>query len=444
MSLAKLSPKNLIIPASTLDEAWDALNPLPLDFQHDPQRAKAMYIPHAVRMDPDTKKIMLTPSKVLSRRLLKSIGPMKAFLSGHVGSGKSTELRDLATRREITAAFFPIILEVEAGYWDVLDDAQLLFLMACTIYDYGQKEGLLRHSDIWSRPFRALEDSFFGLSGARPREATVGLEFDLIFVRLKQELKFDEQRREQFRELGKSRMFVLAQLLEGLVVDMQQTAQLSGQGREPLLLIDDLDKVRLPAAQENTFRKKPSVLFEPPLRIVYTLPAGVAFDECPKMIREVLVHLYPAPMLKKAPDAYDPEGFVNEVGLNFLQQALDNRVKPGLFQPEAVRIAAVYSGGVLRNFFGLLRSGIDVADENEMSVVDALVMRAAVKAARLSESQSLHKKHYDTLAEVHRTNFLPHGDAAYLDQSWVMECFNDKLWYEANPLLWKLLDPTHA
>jgi hypothetical protein len=32
-------------------------------------------------------------------------------------------------------------------------------------------------------------------------------------------------------------------------------------------------------------------------------------------------------------------------------------------------------------------------------------------------------------------------DRRYLDESRVLECYNDKTWYEVSPLLWKLLEP---
>jgi hypothetical protein len=159
------------------------------------------------------------------------------------------------------------------------------------------------------------------------------------------------------------------------------------------------------------------------------------------------VHLYPVPILKKqsldAP-TFDPEESINEVGLPFLHAVLRSRVAEGLFDAEAVRKAAVYSGGVLRSFFWLLRAGIDVARDNGLAAVDDRAMRVAIKNERLNESQALRDTHYKALAEVHRTNDLAGGaDGAYLDYSYVIECYNDKVWYEANPLLWKLLDPSH-
>ncbi len=443
MSLLRTPLNQLKFPVGTFDEALDALYPGPLDFTNDPQTAARLYQQHAARIDPTTGIAVTSPSEKLSRRFLKSTAHQKAFLSGHVGGGKSTELRQLIALPKINKAFFPILLDIEPGYLDTLDVAQLLFLMSAAVMVYAKAHGLLSNRKLWDEPLQALDESLGGSGGTRLREHTFGVDVDLGVLKVKEELKFDEVRRQQFRELGANRMFVLAQLLAGLIGDLLETARKRNDLREPLLVIDGLDKVRVPQAQENTFRQKTSVLFEPPLRVVYTIPVGVAFHNCPKSIRDTLLHLYPAPTLKKAPGCFDPEQVPNSVGLDFLRKVLDTRVAPGIFDPAAVDMASMYSGGALRNFFWLLRAGIDLAESNNMRIVDIRVMRAAVKEARLSESQSLHEEHYIKLAKVHQTNFLPDGDAVYLDQSWVFECFNDKLWYEANPLLWKVLDPGH-
>lgn len=442
--LTSRPPQSLALaPATTLRGAWYALDPLPLDFAQQPNLARSRYVPHAAHIDTETQMSVLSPSKALTKALLKSTREMKSFLSGHVGSGKSTELRKIATSEEIVAEFFPITLEIEAGYWEALDISQLLFLMACAIYDYGNNAKLLNHRELWKEQFEAMLDVFLGPLGLQPREGTVGVEFNLVFVKLKTELKLGEQQREKFRELSKTRFSILTDLLGGLVADLQTSAQTKGDRREPVLFIDDLDKVRSEKPQQDTFRTNPSAFFEPPLRVVYTVPTGVAFNDCPQLFRDKILHLYPAPTLKKARNLYNPENVANDAGINFMEQVLKTRIGPSIFDPEAIRLAAIYSGGVLRNFFRLLRTAIDVAEDNDRDTVDKMVMGVAIKSARLNESMSLHEDQYKTLAKVHETNFLAHGNARYLDQSWVFECFNDKVWYEANPLLWKLLDPEH-
>lgn len=430
------------IPATTLVEALDALEPEPLAFQGNHPSGEKLYIPPPARMDGDEGLRVAGPGETLLRALLDSTFSTKRFLSGHVGSGKSTELNRLAADERIQTAFFPILLEIEEGYRQNLNIAQLLYLMACELFAYADKNKLLSETDAWAAPFRDLDQRLFGEAGLRATQGTTGVELSLFFVKLRQELKFEEKWRRRFRELGETQLTLLLDLVRGLVLDIETTASRRGDGRSPLLLIDDLDKVSEPEPQEDVFRKNTSSLFSPPLRIVYTVPTGVAFERCPLPLRQTLVHLYPAPVLKKAPSSFEPEEAINEIGLHFLQTVLSSRVAPGLFDTEAIRKAAAYSGGVLRNFFWLLRTSIDIARDNDLQVVDGRVMRVAIKTLRLRESQALRGIHYKALAEVHRTNDLTGGaDGSYLDDSRVIECFNDKIWYEANPLLWKLLEP---
>lgn len=429
--------------ATTLSEALDALVPEPLQFEGDRPNGNVLYAPRPERFEEGLR--VRGPAEALEKRLLGSTSTTKVFLSGHVGSGKSTEIRRLAAKPAIRDAFSPIFLAVEEGYRQHLDIAQLLYLMACALFDFGQNRGLLSGENAWTAPLRDLDQRLFGDAGHHAKQGAISAELDLLFVKVRKELKLEEKRRRQFREIGETQLTILLDLVKGLDLDIRKNLTLQGNARSPLLLVDDLDEVREPAAQEDIFRKNVSVLFDPPLRILYTMPTGVAFDRCPPALRQARVHLYPVPILKKqvpGSPIFDPEESINEVGLPFLDAVLRSRVAPGLFDGGAVRKAAVYSGGVLRTFFHLLRLGIDVARDNDLGTVDERVMRVAIKNERLDESQAMREEHYEALAEVHRTNGLSQEtDGQYLDDSYVIECSNDKVWYAANPLLWALLEP---
>jgi hypothetical protein len=429
-------------PATTLADALDALDPQPLEFEGEHANGAVLYAPRPARIEDGLT--VAGPADTLRRRLLGSAAATKVFLSGHVGSGKSTEIKRLQAAREIRGAFSPIFLAIEEAYRLQLDIAQLLFLIAAALLEHARKEQLVSqdNDNAWLGPLRELDRRIFGASGVQVQEGTVGVEIDLFLVRLRDELKLEERRRRQFREIGETDLTILTSLIGGIDLDIRKNLVLRGDSRSPLLLIDDLDKVREPGPQEDVFRRNLPALLGLPLRVLFTVPTGVAFDRCPSALREALVHLYPVPILKKAPASFDPEEAINEVGLPFLDAVLRTRVAPGLIDAEAIRKAGVYSGGVLRTFFRLLRAGIELARYNNLGAVDGRVMKVAIKDVRLNETLPLREAHYRALAEVHRTNQLAGGaDGSYLDYSYAIECYNDKVWYEANPLLWLLLKP---
>lgn len=432
-----------VAPVKTLADAFDVLDPLPLEFE-GANASAAWYAPRPERFEDDGLRVA-GATEMLQRRLLHSAAATKVFLSGHVGSGKSTEIKRLAASEPIKKAFSPIFLAIEFDYWQHLDIAQLLFLMAGALFDFARRNGLLSEENAWAEPARELELRLVGEKGARLSQGTLAIELDLFLVKLRKDLVFQEQRRNQFSEMAKKDLTILVDLIRGLDLDIRRGLAVKGDSRSPLLLIDDLDKLRDSGPQDSVFRQNLAALLGLPLRVLYTVPTAVAFDRCPPGLPELLVHLYPIPILRKAPGSFDPEEAVNEVGLPFLHAVLRSRVEDGLFDAAAVRRAGVYSGGVLRMFFRLLRAAIEIARYNDLERVDGRVMQVAIKQQRLSETMSLRDPHYKALAEVHRTNRLSEGaDGSYLDYSYVIECFNDKVWYEANPLFWLLLRPDAA
>ena len=120
---------------------------------------------------------------------------------------------------------------------------------------------------------------------------------------------------------------------------------------------------------------------------------------------------------------------------------MDRRVGKGLVEPDAIRIAAIYSGGVLRDFFRLLRAGILLALYNDMPTVDGVAMGYAIAEERRHESIGLYGPDYQALIHVHQTNDLPSvGDRRYLALSRVIESFNGTVWFDASPILWQALE----
>jgi hypothetical protein len=114
---------------------------------------------------------------------------------------------------------------------------------------------------------------------------------------------------------------------------------------------------------------------------------------------------------------------------------------PGLFDDASVQLAAIYSGGVLREFFRLLRSAVMLARHNKLATVEHRAVRGAVRDERLRETMGLLSSDYQALLEIHRTHEIAQdAQRRYLDEARVLECYNGDTWYEVSPLLWKSLE----
>jgi len=281
-----------------------------------------------------------------------------------------------------------------------------------------------------------------GEAGVAGPATGTALELNVLFFKLRQEMKFSGERRRLLREIGETQQTLLIDLLKSLTEDVTSALLKQGHGRSLLLLVDDLDKVRSVAQQKEIFDANLAFLLNVPFHVLYTVPTGVVFGPNRVDVRRSLEHLYPIRVLDKAPRSYDPERAFIPGSDTFFRNAVDRRAEPRLFDDEAVRLAAIYSGGVLREFFRLLRTAVRLARHNRLELVNAPALRGAVRDERRRESMGLLTPDYEALRAIHETHGLASDEARrYLDEGRVLECYNDKTWYEVSPLLWKLLEP---
>jgi hypothetical protein len=429
--------------AQTLSDALTLLDPRPLAFGQEVTNAAedpGLYEPVPGVVDQGLH--LPGPIEAIQKRLLKGGRETKMFLSGHVGSGKSTELARLGAQPKIRGEFSVVTLRFEEQEWATLDSSQVLFRMAGALFAHGLDIDRIEDTERLNKVLQSLDGQLHGGKGTTVREGTLKAEYNLLFVKITQDLKLSEGRRRQFRDLGETLKSVLLDLLNELTDNIENQLARHEEPAKLLVVVDDLDKVRSPENQRDIFETHLNSLLVLPFRAVYTVPSGVAFGSNYADLRQNKVHLYPIKVLARVYHR-DPEQAYLAERFGFFRHLVDRRVVPALITDEAVRLATLYSGGVLRDFFRILREGIHIAEYNDMDVLDGPALRAALRSEKLRESAGLYLPDFKALAMIHQTHQLgSDANRRYLDEGRVIECYNDKNWFEVNPLLWSILpDP---
>lgn len=427
--------------ATTLEDARKVLDPRPLDFSGKSQNRAADPSFHVVPPEQLHGTVKRPgPIKRLERRLLGGARETKLFLSGHVGSGKSTELNRLMVGREIVERFAVVPLRFEEQEWATLDSSQILFRIGAELF--ATYKGKLASEGVWKKKLVALNERIFVPMGITATEGSVGLEFDLVIFKLKQDLKLSEKSRQQFRSFGETNQSVLQDFIAALVDDIENALSKDEGPNELLVVVDDLDKLRTREQHKDVFDTNLAALLAPPLRILYTVPTAVRFGEDVRAeIWQNGEDLFPVRVLRKAPETWDAEAAFVPDRIDFFEALVDHRIDPRLVSRDAIRLAAIYSGGVLRDFFRLLHEGVLLATYNDLDVLDGTLMYYAVEDERRKESIGLYSPDYEALAHVHQTNKLRSADdRKYLALSRVIEAYNGTVWFEANPVLWPVLE----
>jgi hypothetical protein len=415
--------------AATLPDALDVLELTPLEFtvtgERSPESNPRFYVEPPPRDDPGDGLQGPGPAERFRDQFLGHRQAVKLFLSGHIGSGKSTQINRLAADDALRGAFSVVLVRIEAELVAFLDAPQLLFLLAGAIFDFGVKAKLLTENARWKGLLRDLDARIFGDKGLVAKEGALSAELNLFFVKIREDLKLVEQRRQQFRDLGETQQTLLVDLVKALTLDVETQLVARGKHNSLLLLVDDLDKVRGPEQQKDIFNTNVGLLHTLPFRALFTVPTGVVFGPNRADVRRSLEHLYPVRVLDKAPDGFDPEHAFIAGSDAFFRSVLDRRVEPALFDDDAVRLAAIYSGGVLRDFFRMLQSAVAVARHNRLDAVDARALRAAVRDERRRETIGLVSSDYEALLEIHRKHEIAEEtQRRYLDEARVLECYN--------------------
>lgn len=424
-------------PATSLSDAIDALQSGAIE------PGSPWYVQPEVPVSHERK---LPPLARLRAQLLRSSDTERFFLSGHIGSGKSTELKRMLVDPAVLQRFYVVAFDIQPTDRPSLSSHQLLFLIAAELYRRAKEDEALvafDRKDRWQRILERMDRALYGEKGLVVRGGKLGLDFDLFFLKLRQEISVDHARRVEFQRLAETQGSILVDLVDALADDLANALAKAGLPHRVLVAIDDLEKVQKEEQLQEIFDANLGAFLAPRVPILVTVPPSITFGGPGSALGQRVTHMRPIQVLKKS-DARDPMSAEDPAGMDMMRRILAARVDPGLFAPEVVNEAAVYSGGVIRDFFYLLRlAAIQAADLYGQSAVDAVAFGDVLVEETNNLARMLYPSDRQALREIHRAHALK--EAAQLDymrRSVVLEYNHDGIWWEVAPMLWEWLEKT--
>lgn len=242
-----------LAPAGSLEEIFTLFDPT---LEIDP--SEKFYIP---RTDHGLRK--------LSSDLLRSPNYLHAFLCGHSGSGKTTELKRLVREPEILERFLPIFLTgAEFGETVHLTHDALLVEIGLALTRFGKPLGLdsdiAEKLDTWGRE---VVKTFYDSKAA---EAEAGAEGNAWIAWFKATLSTRREWSTEKKQVLEPRVQDLMKILDEIAQDLKNRS-----GRRILVVVDDLEKGESDAHKAmhtRLFEESYDVLVQPRFSIVYTLP----------------------------------------------------------------------------------------------------------------------------------------------------------------------------
>lgn len=385
------------------------------------------------------------PVELLARGIEWTPGGSAQLFSGFRGTGKSTELRRLR-RRLREAGFLVVLIDIE-DYVNLsvpIDVSDFLMAVAGTFSDALKAPELLGEdaskASYWERLAKFLKRTRIEFEELSFEGGVAGTS-----VALKAALKSDPDFKQRLQERMAGHLGALVQDVGEFLRDVvRRLKERHGDGKEAVLLIDSLERLRGTSTNAEEVHQSVETLFAghadklhlPHLHVVYTVPPylKVRYPNLGGLFKPGGLLILPAVKVR------DEKGAEYRPGFDAIERIVSGRGKWRrlLGEREALDRIIRLSGGHLRDLLRLLAEVIRRAGDLP---VPAEVIDAAVDQVR-NEFLPIASKDGAWLGRVARTHdpsledvaHLPHL-ARFFDTHMVLCYRNGREWYDVHPLI---------
>lgn len=375
----------------------------------------------------------------------------KIVLTGHVGCGKSTLLNTVRhnLRDEYFVVFFSIADVIELS--DV-NHVNILFAIAVMMMEEAEKP----EHQIKIKP--EIKTGFYEWFAEETKttieehKASVegGFKFSGLLAWVKGVLQSSAIERRELKEKYERDISSLVKRLNLIATVIEEAC-----GKDVFVIIDDIDKLTINMVRD-IFHTNVRNLFMPNFRMIMTVPIAMLREKIlmtalrtaiPNSVIQMPISkfFHKEDLLLRQADC-EPDHDVVEP----LKKILLKRITWDLIEPEVATDLVLYSGGVVRELLRLanecclicLRLAKREPDKRDIKI-NADVFQKAVRNIRIDFERRLGSKDYEILRKVYE-EFQPEDTTQQefldlLNDLYVLEYENDRLWYDIHPIVMSLV-----
>lgn len=359
---------------------------------------------------------------------------------GHIGSGKTTELRRYARRLNDSKRFYVVEVDVLAKLdRNNLQYTEALMAMAESLLEqliadgHDMDETALQPLRAWFAPAVTMRTQSRELSAELKTGlgASAGIPGLMkLFAGFTSAFKTGASTKTEWRQEIRNRFSTLAVAFSGLIRSAEAALKAAGRAERVIFLIDGTDKMRGEDTQQFFVQDAEQLLAIQTLAI-YTAPLHLKYDGRlgGKLDADMVL-----PMIK----LQDREGLRWESGWTALREVLLLRADRSLFEPSALGDAQIdrlveHSGGHPRELLRLLRLCCEVAEE----LIDASVVTQAIKQLASDYRRFLKPADYALLRSIDASPAHGGNDerAQELLYRLALLEYNDGAWRRSHPVV---------
>lgn len=387
----------------------------------------------------------------------------KAFMMGHPGVGKSTELTRLSYQMQdkFQTIRFSAISDLDAAGFKPFD---VLLVMMTRVVEETQQvtqqqppQKLLNDIRQWfaTEKFTDIKETKIEASagaGGGPKADSGWASLLGLFAHIKGEAKYTADRKKEVVEYRLHRLSLLIDLVNS-AFDECNILLRESNGREWLFIGEDFDKPGIPFEQtESLFINYANVFKDLRAHLIFNIPIGLVYSERGAQLPfsgDRIHCINDTPVFHQDHTPHQP-------GCEALQAVLQARVVPELFEGKQMTELIVASGGNLRDLFQMTAQAADNAilrgsDKISKADTDAAINNLRTEyERRLGESpydeEKVNKISYEMKAERLKSIYeadpvakVPAPVLYSLLRARAVQEFNGQRWFGVHPLVVDIL-----
>lgn len=366
------------------------------------------------------------------------------LLLGHKGCGKSTELNHMSAKLRQDGYQ---VITIECGVDLDLNNplyADLLILMGEALIKIADQIGCALDEDtvqtvrdFWSteqeKCTTIADAAAVQVEGGASAETPGIIESLLkIFLKIKADLKYNEENRNIYREKVAKRAGDWILALKSIADKITNHLE----GKQPIIIFEDLDKLN-PDDAWKVFYSYAKTLTGVPIPVIYTFPIALSYD--PRFAAlEGFFTAKTLPMIKLE----NIDGSPNDSGYDTILDIIEKRTRKELFADGVLERLISQTGGSLRDLFFVINSAAQRAVRRESLVIELEDADRALEQLKTSLTRRIEQKHYDFLVDIVNGNRERIQNREMLlemlQANTVLE-YNGKRWHNVHPLVVQFL-----
>lgn len=378
--------------------------------------------------------------------------PLRAFVIGHPGAGKTTELMHLLLGMEDRFRTLRLSATGELNPGNIRFYDILLLILLKLVHSVSQPDAIGFEDTDLQQLLRRVRDHLATKWDKRLRteQSDFGAGLSLPFLKLFGNLKLGQTREQGVEEYEVSFVSELVALTNELVDECNRLL-LRHKGQRWLVVVEDIEKMGLaPARLKDLFIGLRPSLDELNVHLLVTIPPWLRFSQDADMLLPPSFASFLIPDLP----VYRQDHTRDEGALEALKEVVAARASLALFEPRVLDRCCVASGGNLRDLFILIRSSMLTARRRGAAAISCADADGAIAELRHEYKQRMGTTGQDAsdisldeklkrLAEVYRREDpkieVPDRVTYLLLRQRCLLQYNGQFWMGVHPLVVDLL-----